>query len=66
MLKRVIFAAVATAFVAAVALPAGFAPASAAGSTCKQAAKAKFPNDMKARHTYKKECKAAWKAQQKA
>ena len=65
MLKRVIFAAVATAFVAASALPVASTPADAAMS-CKQAAKAKFPGDHKARHAYKKACKAAWKAQQKA
>jgi hypothetical protein len=34
--------------------------------TCKAAAKAKFKGDMKARHAFKKECKATWKAQQKA
>jgi hypothetical protein len=31
--------------------------------TCKQAAKAKFAKDRKARHAYKKECKAASKTQ---
>ena len=65
MLKRVILAAVATAFVAATAMPVALTPAEAA-TTCKQAAKAKFAGDRKARHAYKKECKAAFKAQQKA
>jgi catabolite regulation protein CreA len=65
MLKRVILAAVATAFVAAAAIPVAMTPADAA-TTCKQAAKAKFAGDRKARHAFKKECKAAWKAQQKA
>ena len=40
-------------------------PAEAA-MTCKAAAKAKFPGDMKSRHAWKKECKAHWKASQKA
>jgi hypothetical protein len=65
MLKRVILAAVATAFVAASALPVAVTPADAATS-CKAAAKAKFASDRKARHAYKKECKAAFKAHQKA
>jgi catabolite regulation protein CreA len=65
MLKRVILAAVATAFVTASALPVAMTPANAAMS-CKQAAKARFPDDHKSRHAYKKECKAAWKASQKA
>jgi hypothetical protein len=65
MLKRVILAAVATAFVAATAMPVALTPAEAA-TTCKQAAKAKFAGDRKARHAYKKQCKAAFKAQQKA
>jgi hypothetical protein len=30
-------------------------------SGCRQIAKAKFPGDMKARHAFKKECKARWK-----
>ena len=66
MLKRVILAAVATAFVAAFVAPVASTSADAAGMSCRQAAKAKFANDRKSRHAYKKECKAAWKAQQKA
>ena len=62
MLKRVILAAVATAFVAATAMPVAVTPADAATS-CKAAAKAKFAGDRKARHAYKKQCKAAFKAQ---
>ena len=65
MLKRMILAAVATAFVAALALPVQFAAAEAAMS-CTQAAKAKFPGDRKARHAFKRDCKSAWKASQKA
>jgi catabolite regulation protein CreA len=65
MLKRVILAAVATAFVAVTALPVAVTPADAA-TTCKQAAKAKFASDRKERRAFKKECKAAFKAHQKA
>ena len=66
MLKKIMFAVVATAFVAATALPFQVAPAAAEAMTCKAAAKAKFPSDLKARHDLKKSCKAAWKATQKA
>jgi hypothetical protein len=66
MLKKVLFAAVATALVAATALPIQFTPATAGTMTCKAAAKAKFPSDLKARHAFRKDCKAAWKAHQKA
>ena len=65
MLKKVLFGVVATGFVAALALPVQVAPADAA-MTCKEAAKVKFPGDRKARHAWKKECKAAWKVSQKA
>jgi hypothetical protein len=61
MFKKVLFAAVATGLVAAVALPVQFTPAEA-GMTCKQAAKVKFAKDRKARHAYKKACKEAHKA----
>jgi hypothetical protein len=63
MLKRMILAAVATAFVAGMALPVQFVPAEAGMMNCRDAAKAKYPGDRKARHAYKKECKAAHKAQ---
>jgi hypothetical protein len=66
MLKKVLFAAVATAVVAATALPIQFTPATAGTMTCKAAAKMKFPDDWKARHAFRKECRAAWKAHQKA
>jgi hypothetical protein len=66
MLKKAILAVAATAFVAAIALPVQFAPATAAAMTCKAAAKAKFPHDMKSRVSFKKDCKAKWKASQKA
>ena len=66
MLKKIVFAVVATGFVAATALPLSVAPAAAEAMSCKSAAKAKFPGDLKARHDFKKSCKAAWKASQKA
>jgi len=66
MLKKITFAVIATAFVAALALPVQVAPAAAEAMSCKAAAKAKFPSDLKARHSFKKDCKAAWKASQKA
>jgi len=61
MFKKVLFAAVATGLVAAVALPVQVTPAEA-GMSCKQAAKVKFAGDRKARHAYKKACKEAHKA----
>ena len=66
MLKKITFALIATAFVAAIALPVQVAPAAAEAMTCKAAAEVQFPNDRKTRHAFKKDCKAAWKASQKA
>ncbi len=70
MLKKVIVAAAVCGLVAGVALPLQPSPANAkshamAGLTCKEAAKLKFPSDVKARHAYKHECKTAWKASHK-
>jgi hypothetical protein len=65
MLKRVILAALATAIVGAGALPVQSVPATAAAMTCRDAAKAKFPHDMKARHGFRAQCKAAWRASHK-
>jgi hypothetical protein len=62
MFKKVLFAAVATGLVAAVALPVQVTPAEAGMMSCKEAAKAKFAGDRKARHAYKKACKKAHKA----
>lgn len=66
MLKKVLFGVVATALVAATTLPVQFTPATAATMTCKAAAKAKYQDNMKARHAFMKSCKAHFKAQQKA
>jgi hypothetical protein len=65
MLKKIVFAALVTALVGAVALPIQFTSVEAAPLTCKQAAKLKFPTDHKARHAWKKGCVAAWKAANK-
>ena len=62
MLKKTLLAAAATAIVAGATLAT---PALAeVGMTCKDAAKAKFPDDRKMRHDYKKACKDAWKVSQ--
>ena len=37
-----------------------------AGTPCKEAAKVVSPTDKKTRHAFKRECKQAWKAQNKA
>lgn len=66
MLKKVLFGAVATALVAAVAVPVQFTAATAGPMTCKAAAKAKYKGDLKARHAFMKGCKAHAKAMEKA
>lgn len=66
MLKKVFFTAIATGLIATVALPVQFTgTADAATVTCKAAAKAKFPKDLKARHAFRKACKDAWRKSQK-
>ena len=62
MFKKVLFAAVATGLVAAIAVPMQFTSAQAGMMSCKEMAKVKFPGDKKARHAYKKGCKEAHKA----
>ena len=60
MLKKVLFAVVATGFVAALALPVQFTAAEADVQGCRQDG---FPKRQgKSRRAFKKECKAAWKA----
>ncbi|HZP07840.1 hypothetical protein [Methyloceanibacter sp.] len=65
MLKKALFAALATLVAGAVSIPAGMSSTEAAVLTCKEAAKLKFPADHKARHAFRKECKQAWKASTK-
>jgi hypothetical protein len=52
-----VFAAAATGLMAGIALPLQFSSAEAA-LTCREAAKLKYPDHRKARHAYKKACKA--------
>ncbi len=60
MLKRLLMAAAVAGLMTGVtAIHADSAQAGPSG--CRQVAKAKFPGDMKARHAFKKECKARWK-----
>jgi hypothetical protein len=66
MLKKTLFAALATLVVGAVAVPASVTSTEAAVLTCKEAAKLKFPADHKARHAFRKECRQAWKASKKS
>jgi hypothetical protein len=76
MLKKVLFAAAICGFAAGVALPVqpvqaarnikAFKTAAGAPLTCKEAAKLKFPSDLKSRHAFKHECKVAFKTQHKA
>ena len=61
MLKRMLFAAAVTGLVAGATIPV-HASAEAAPSGCFKAAKAKFQTDYKARHVYRKECKAHFRA----
>jgi hypothetical protein len=62
MLKKMLFAAAVTGLVAGATLPLHSTAADAASSGCLHAAKAKFATDYKARHAYRKECKAHYKA----
>jgi len=67
MFKKLLLAAIAAGLVSAATLPLQISPVQAgmmAGMTCKDAAKAQYPDDRKMRHEYKKSCKEAWKATQ--
>lgn len=60
MLKKVVLAAAATAFVAGATITA---PVTAdAAMTCEDAAKMKYPDSIVDRMKYKRECKKAYKA----
>lgn len=65
MLKKVFLAAAMTLVMAGATMVAAPAPAEAF-SGCHKAAKAKYPDDRKARHAYVKACKAHHKAYKKA
>jgi flavin-dependent dehydrogenase len=64
MLKKVFLAAAASLVLVGATAAMVSAPAMA-GSGCHKAAKAAYPHDRKARHAYKKECKAYYKAWKK-
>ncbi len=58
MLKKVFFAAAAFALIAGVAVTV---PVTAQAGTCKQLAKAKYPDNFRERISYKRACKRAGK-----
>ena len=67
MFKKLLLAAFAAGLVSASTLPLQLAPAQAGemvGMTCKDAAKAQYADDRKARREFKKACKEIWKAAQ--
>ena len=65
MLKKVFLAAAAATILAGATVAMAPTPAEAF-SGCHKAAKAKYPDDRKARKAYKKACKAHYKATKKA
>ena len=65
MCKKLLLSAIALAFLSTFSLQ--ISPAEAAGMqgmTCKDAAKAKYPDDRKMRRDWKKLCKDNWEAHQ--
>ena len=60
MWKKVLLAAAVTGLLAS-AVPIHSTPAQAAHSGCRKAAKAKFPQDRKARRQFRHWCKGQWK-----
>ena len=62
MLKRIFLAAAVTGLIAGASIPVQIDSAIAASSGCREAAKAKFHGELKARVAFKRECKAHWKA----
>jgi hypothetical protein len=65
MLKKVFLAAAASLILAGATMAAPVA-AQAGRSDCHKVAKMKYPDDRKARHAYKKACKAHYKSVKKA
>ena len=65
MLKKVFLAAAAATILAGTTLAMTPAPAQAFKSGCHKAAKAKYPDDRKARKAFRKACKANYKATKK-
>ena len=62
MLKTILLAAAPAGFLAVGLLPLDFLPAQAEQMTCRQAAKPEYPESLKNRFSYRRACKAAWKA----
>lgn len=66
MLKKVFLAAMVSVIMAGAAVSVAPQPAMACKSGCWKAAKAKYPHDWKARHAFRKDCRAHYKAWKKA
>jgi hypothetical protein len=67
MLKRLFLATALTGLVAGASFAVNVDTAEARpGSGCREAAKAKFPGELKSRVAYKRECKTHWKAHKTA
>lgn len=66
MLKKLALVAIAAGLVSATTLPLQTTPANATlrGMPCKDAAAIKYPDDLRARHSWKKMCKENWKLHQ--
>ena len=62
MLKTVLLAAAAAGFLAVGLLPLNVSPAQAGQITCREAAKLEYPKSLMKRFSYRRACKAAWKA----
>ncbi len=62
MLKTMFLAAAASLVLAGATMTAAPSPAAAGHSGCHKAAKAMYPHNKHARHSYKKACKAHYRA----
>jgi hypothetical protein len=62
MLKTALLAAAAAACLAVGLLSLNVSPAQAKPTTCREAAKLEYPKDLMKRFSYRRSCKAAWKA----
>jgi hypothetical protein len=62
MWKKVLLASAVAGLLACAAIPLQSTPADASRSGCREAAKAKFPADLKGRRAYLPYCRSQWKA----
>jgi hypothetical protein len=62
MWKKVLLASAVTGLLTGAAIPLQTTPADASRSGCREAAKAKFPDDLKGRRAYRHYCRSQWKA----